>query len=303
MYQAFGLNIKSEVSLSGMVKGIEPEDVRISYGQVEKPWPASAEQRLMYVREHDGDVYIVWHTETGIEQRILVKSGQNIVVDADKDSSHAVIKQAIQGLGLGLLLHQRQRYVLHASSIAIKGEAVVFIGFKGAGKSTTASALFAKGHSMVTDDLLAVHMPEDDPRAYALPGIPTFKLWPDSVQASLKEDPDQLPRIFNKEEKRLRTLKQRFVSSSLPIRCIYVLEYAEDGQEKPMFSPMSGGDSCMELIRHSYGVRMLGASGRNKTHFIQTTELLKRVPLYRLSRSKSLEGIPLLVQSIEEHDI
>lgn len=303
MYQAFGLNIKSEVTLSGLVPGIEPEDVCISYGEVEKPWPPNGEQRLMYVREHEGEVYIVWHTEAGVEQRILVKSGRDIVVDADEVASQAVIKQAIQGLGLGLLLHQRQQYVLHASSIAINGEAIVFIGFKGAGKSTTASALFARGHSMVTDDLLAVHMPEGDQRAYALPGIPTFKLWPDSVEASLREDPEQLPRVFNKEEKRLRTLKRGFASSALPIRCIYVLEYNDNGQERPTISRLPGSDSCMELIRHSYGVRMLGASGRNKTHFIQTTELLKRVPLYQLSRSKSLDGIPLLVQCIEEHDI
>ena len=303
MYQAFGLNIESEVSLSGLVTGLEPIDVTISYGPVNKPWPAESEERRMYVREFEGDIYIVWHSESGNEQRLLIQAGQEIIVDAGEEPSNAIIKQAIQGLGLGLLLHQREQYVLHASSVEINGEAIVFIGFKGAGKSTTASALFAKGHALVTDDVLAIDMPKNDPRAFAHPGIPSIKLWPDSVKASLGEDPENVPRIFNQEEKRLLSLGDRFVKAPLPIRCVYVLAYAECVGGLPIIERLSGSQSCIELIRHSYGIRTMGSRGRNKSHFIQTTELLKRVPVYRLSRPKSLDHIPLLVQCIEEHDL
>ena len=303
MYQAFGLNIESEISLSGMVPGVEPVDVRIARGHVEKPWPLDDEERRMYVREHNGDVYIVWYSEEDTEQRILVRSGKDIIVDAESASSTSVVKQAIQGLGLGLLLHQRERYVLHASSVEINGEAVVFIGFKAAGKSTTASALIGKGHSLVTDDLLAVQIPENDPRAYAHPGIPSMKLWPDSVKASLGEDPLKLPRIFDREEKRLKDLGDQFVGAPLPLRCVYVLEFTQEALDAPSITRLPGAAACMELIRHSYGIRMLGPGGRNKTHFTQTTELLKRVPVYRLKRSKSFDGIPRLVQCIEDHDI
>ena len=301
MYQAFGLNIDSEVSFPAMEPGIAPSDVRISRGRVAIPWASGNEERRMYVREYQGDIYIVWHTESNVEQRILVQSGKDIIVDADLDSSQAMITQAIQGLGLGLLLHQRKQYVLHASSVEVNGEAVVFIGFKGAGKSTTASALFAHGHPLVTDDLLAVEMPQSDSRAYAKPGIPGIKLWPDSVKASLGEDPQQLPRIFSREEKRYRRLREGFVKATHPIRCVYVLEYSDEPMDRPSITRLKGGDACIELIRHSYGVRMLGPGGRNRTHFLQTNEFLKRVPVYRLSRPRSLEHIPLLVQCIEEH--
>ena len=303
MYQAFGLNIESEVSLPAMVTGEEPVDVRISYGRVEKPWLPGDDSRQMYVREYEGSVYIVWHSELGVEQRILVKSGKDIIVDADLPTSEPVVKQAIQGLGLGLLLQQREQYVLHASSIALNGEALVFIGYKGAGKSTTASALFANGHSLVTDDLLAVQMPEHEPRAYAMPGIPCFKLWPDSVVASLGEDPDELPRMVTQEEKRLRSSDERFVTEPLPIRCVYVLDYSDEVLDVPSITRLSGSSSCIELIRHTYGVRMLGPVERYSKHFVQTTEFLKRVPVFRLNRSKSLDNIPLLVQCIETHDI
>ncbi len=55
---------------------------------------------------------------------------------------------AAAGPGHGLLLHLRGMLVLHASAIGVGDQAVVFMGDKGAGKSTTAAAMIAAGHPL-----------------------------------------------------------------------------------------------------------------------------------------------------------
>ncbi len=302
MYKAYGLIIDSEVPLDNPCGASSPADVRVVYGRVEKPWSEEEDRDPRYVRMYDDDAYIVWDAD---DQRgvIRVREGREIVVDTDGERSAPFVKQVIQGIGLGLILQQRHEYVLHASAVAIHGEAVAFIGQKGAGKSTTASALFKRGHSLITDDLLAIQLPENDPRAYAISGIPSFKLWPDSVQASLQEQPGSLPRIFEREEKRLRRIEEGFVLSPLPLKCVYVLEYSSEPEGNPVIERLGGQQGCMQLICHSYALRFLGNNGRNVAHLKQTRALLLRAPVFRLRRPRSLDHLVQLVECIESHDL
>ena len=284
-----------------MQSGEVPADVEIKFGPVSIPWEKKQEREERYVRVEGNDAYIVWTSDENREHCIKISSGRHITVDTQSMYSKTFVQQAIQGLGLGLLLQQRREYVLHASAVKIDKEAVVFIGFKGAGKSTTASALFANNHALVTDDLLVIKMPEGDPRAVALPGIPNIKLWPDSVQASLGEDPEVLPRVFETEEKRLRYINKMFARQPVPLRSICVLAFSDTVGDAPVLEPLSKSAACIELIRHSYGLRFLKNNGRNKEHLLQTTELLNRVPVYRLVRPRSLQEIGKLVAFIEAH--
>lgn len=69
--------------------------------------------------------------------------------------------------------------LLHASAVMIDGRAIAFTGAPGAGKSTTAAALQARGYPIVADDTLVLDMSGE--RAMCLPGHKRLKLWPDAL--------------------------------------------------------------------------------------------------------------------------
>jgi ATP-dependent phosphoenolpyruvate carboxykinase len=73
------------------------------------------------------------------------------------------------------VLYQRGLFVLHASGVNIGGNVVAFLGLKGQGKSTMAATLYGRGHSLVSDDMLAIQI-DGDNGPMAIPGFPNFKI-------------------------------------------------------------------------------------------------------------------------------
>ncbi|MGV1006154.1 MAG: HPr kinase/phosphorylase [Candidatus Nanopelagicales bacterium] len=59
----------------------------------------------------------------------------------------------LQGWGVSLAMLQRGRLILHASCVDIGGRTVAICGDRGAGKSTTAMGLLARGHDLLVDDV------------------------------------------------------------------------------------------------------------------------------------------------------
>jgi hypothetical protein len=195
---------------------------------------------------------------------------------------------------MGLILHQRGRLVLHASAVALPSGAVAFVGWKGAGKSTMAGSLVARGHSIIADDALPLD-PDVDGPPMAWPGPAPLKLWPESASA-LGRHPRRLPRLHPKASKRV-VADVAQSSEPLPLRAVYTLDVGADVS----IEALRGQAALVELMRHAYAPRFLPAVGATPAHFARCAHVARSVGIYRLTRPATLEGLSSVAAAVERH--
>jgi hypothetical protein len=292
-YTAYGLAIHSFLPLPELICEEQKADVVFRLGKIDESNLHTVDKTHRFKADSNEAYYFM----EGVGS-FLARKGQEIIVDPRMDADERVVRLCLLGPVLALILHQRQRLVLHASAIAAGDKAIVFLGGQGWGKSTLAAALHVRGYRMLADDVTAVQMDSDCPKV--LPGFPQFKLWPDAVTA-LGDSPEGLPLVHPDFAKRAFRATSVFSRCSLPLKRIYVLgrgEYVE-------IEPLSPREALLELIRHSYAARfgnhLLQATGIAK-HFKQCVGLVQNARLYRFRRPTSLsfldEQVSILINDI-----
>jgi hypothetical protein len=283
-YVSYGLHIDSEVPIPEFVDSPHRSpDVLICYGRVDADRPSSATDRIFS-----------WPTVGSFR----VRNGVEITADLNDDVDPRLARLPLQGAVLAELLRQRGYVVLHASAVVVGGQAVAFVGHKGFGKSTTAGALLARGHRLLTDDLLAVDV--SGPVARVHPGFPMLKLWPDAV-AHLGGDPGVLPVLHQSVAKRSQVLNpQNDPHRAYPLARIVVLDRGETLDLRPI----STRDAFVEAIRFSYAVEPIReeAGAARVPHVRRYSELVRHVPMRRLLRTDDPAALPNIARLVE-HDL
>lgn len=294
-YSAYGLTIQSEIELPELNATSSTDvDTWIRFGPI-KDSPLQIQNIPHCYQNTDRGMYLYW---LGVGT-FLIQDGQDIQIDKETDLDEDRLRLFILGAVMGVILHQRGFLVLHASAVAIQGEAVVFIGHKRWGKSTMAATLHARGHSLIADDVVALDIHHHHP-VRVQPAFPQIKLWPDAV-TSMGKQPEELPRLAAQLEKRNHLLSSGFMANVLPLKYIYVL-----GQRDEMsIVPLSGQETIQYLLQNSYVMRFGQEllQERGATHFQQLTMLAQKVPLFRLLRPAGLELLPNVATLVEEHHL
>ena len=170
---------------------------------------------------------------------------------------------------------------LHASAIATSRGAVVFMGNSGRGKSTLAAHFAKRGFRVLADDIAVIRF-DDAGRPLAEPGLPQFKLWPNSV-AELGEDTAALPRLRPQMEKRTLAFSESFHREPLPIARIFALE-ADNQSRDIRLSPQPVLDRVRLLLDHTYRAQYLPGLGLQKAHFQSLSRVAAAVPVARVTR-------------------
>lgn len=225
--------------------------------------------------------------------RFQISGGDCILYQPLPGEASSSVLPTILGLCLGILLHQRGIFTLHASAVRHDEGCVAFVAHKGTGKSTTCANLHSHGYAVVTDDVLAITF-DDDGLPFVRPAFPLVKLRPDSV-SSLGLTPDDLPRLTPRYERRRLRVADTFSNEPLPLKQIYLLE---DGDEFECLD-LSQQQGFIQLLTHSYVVRVLGRTAATPHHFSRCSSIMKHVPVRRLRRPRDLSRMPELIDLIE----
>ncbi|MEO5929563.1 MAG: hypothetical protein ABIR47_06500 [Candidatus Kapaibacterium sp.] len=288
-YIAFGLTLQSDITLPDLFSGGDGmADISIVYGEVAERGDEGADERGYYLLRPDLACY-AW-PELG---RFRIRDGREITVQPDPGVDVRVLRSLVMGPFMAMLLHQRGMLVLHGSGVEVDGRAIGFLGDSGQGKSTTAAALIAAGHRLISDDLLPVSVDTNHRIASVAPGPTFLKLWPEAAGA-LGHDPATLPGILSVKDKRMLKVDGGDGRRLLVLDRIYVL----GGESAVPIELMEPQETIIALTRHSYCVQSIMAMGEMATHFHLCAALSRVVPIRRLNRAFPLDRLDEMAAAI-----
>ncbi|WP_199620981.1 phosphoenolpyruvate carboxykinase (ATP) [Paenibacillus alkalitolerans] len=279
VYKAFGLTISSDIPLPELqgqqCRDDEIADVHIREADLTGLWrQISGQQKKIVVKDN---IVMFQLPDVGT---FCIRDGETIEVSPAEGSDPAKMRLYILGTCIGVILLQRKILPLHGSAISVNGKAYAVVGDSGAGKSTLASVLLNRGYRLLSDDVIAVTLTQDN-IPMVMPSYPRQKLWQDSIDRLGMELADYQP-LFERENKFAVPVHSRFYSEPLPLAGIFELVKTQD--EQIGVSRIQGLERISVLQRHTYRRSVVPSLGLTEWHFNTSVSLLHRASLFRLRR-------------------
>ena len=288
-YAAFGLRIGSDLLLPELEPdlGDGPPDVVVERG---RPQSALQGEDAAAFRFNDDGAQLSWRDVADFE----VQGANRIVYRPRPGVGDALVSLPLLGPVMGVLLERRGLLTLHGSAVALSAGVAVFLGDKGAGKSTTAAALVRAGKTLLTDDIVAIECAAS-PRLF--PAYPQVKLT-EEANASILVGGDEMASPHPGFEKRRLRLDAPFSQTPRRPTVALVLERGQDFA----LHPLAGASALTALIRFSYATRFGSdlMSGRSAAgHLRQCAALSRSIVVCRFVVPNDLERLAELPQWLE----
>lgn len=295
-YLVSGLRVSSDLALPGLI-ACEPQcthdiDVVIRAGVLPKT--------LEGVREHgpnwqfaEGQFLL---SVPGVISMLLIE-GREIRYQPEGTTQAAEVAIFLCGTGFGILLHQRERVVLHASAVRVRDSAVLFCGPSGAGKSTLAAGLVDAGYDLVTDDFCSISI-RTDGAPWAEPDGRQLKLWQHAIdRLSLSESRvapvrPQLEKYY--VEPRAAT------ATALPLAAIYVLREARP-PNTPGIVRQNIVDAGILVRGNSYRPTMVRRFAQSSLYFQASAAIAARAGVFTLTREINFDRFSQTIDWLEAH--
>jgi hypothetical protein len=249
----------------------------------------------------------IWRSADGLYLRLAYYDGMQFWLERTGKEIWAIWPEAstledasayILGPVLGVVLRLRGVTCLHASAVALDGQAVAFVGAEGAGKSTTAAAFAREGHSVLSDDVVA--LTEDELGFLVVPAYPHLCLWPDSV-ATLYGSANALPHFSTGWEKHRLSLgdgKTRFEKQPLPLGAIYFLGQRRSDRA-PFVEVIRPQAALLSLVADTFANKILDRELRAR-EFEVLGRLVRTVPVQRVIPHSEASRVRDLCRVIRE---
>ena len=295
-YTAFGLEIASDLQMPELARGAGgAPDVTILAGHVEGDRADPEHPVLFRFREDSGQDRDVmsWNAVATFE----ISGADRITYAAQPGSGDALISLPMLGPVMAVLLHRRSLLTLHGSAINIDGRATVFLGDKGAGKSTTAAALVQAGYGLVTDDIVAIDL-GDTASPILWPGYPQVKLTDDATEALPFVDAETMPSPHPDFGKHRHLLSGDFDSGSIALSEAVVLQRGDALN----LEVLNGMEAVQALMRFSYvtrfGERVLAGTSK-AVHFRQCVAVARASTVCRLTVPHDLSRLSAVADALK----
>lgn len=295
LYQSHGIIIQSTIHFPELLecpsKNIIP-DVLIQFGEIELPESGKSYREVFSFSDeviiNKKSAYLIWDNI----KTCCVSNGNKIIINPYTGFDEKYLRIIILGSAFGILLHQLGRLVLHGNAVKMDNFAIAFLGPSGRGKSTTSLAMHKHGHPLLSDDILSIELDKNNPLLFS--NFPRIKLWPEVIRY-FQEDPEIIPKIHLKTNKRYYTIQENFQNMKIPLKTIYSIEKSVDST----IEEMKPQRALIELTKSSYCLRMFNKNELRK-NLIQCAQIVNYIELKCLKINHSFNELPKIVKIIEK---
>ena len=293
-YRISGLSVASEIALPGLIAGApgQAPQVTIRSGRVPQELPDAAARGPTW--QIAGKQFLLRVPDIA---RFLLEDGREIVVEPEAPAREADVPIFILGTVFGILLHQREQIVLHASAVRVAGKAVLFAGPSGAGKSTLAAALAQRGYPLVTDDFCTLTI-DGAGAPFVHPDGRQLKLWAQAI--------DRLDLAQQRGERVRDCLEKYYVDPAeaftepLPLAAVYALREARPphmpGIERPNVV-----DAALLLRRNAYRPLLVRRMNQKANYFHAATAIANAAGIFHLTRALDFAKMAEVIAMLEAH--
>lgn len=304
-YRLYGLTLCSPLVLPcPRVDRHDQADVRLSPGTAARFARALAEVTTAHDpgawffcnRLTDGSRYLRW---AGLFEFLVLPDGRRIRYRRLEQATPESFNVYLLGHVLSFSLLALGIEPLHGTATVVDGNAVVFLGGCGCGKSTLAAALLARGFPVLTDDLVALAARDT---VWAVhPGMPRLKLFP-SVARRLLRTAVNAPRMNNGTSKLVLPLGTGQAGREIvPLKAMYVLSQPTKRMNSETshvrIEPLSERDAFLEVIGAAFNLVVLERE-RFANQFTFATRLTASVPVRRLMYPRRLSALPAVCDAL-----
>lgn len=211
---------------------------------------------------------------------------------------HYGIEIWLLGTALSYWLERQGVPALHASAVAVEGQAVGFLSSNKGGKSSLAASLMQLGYPLLTDDILPLERCGETFRGR--PGYPQMRMWPEQTEHFLGYY-HELEQVHPKLTKRRVPVGAdglgTFCNVTKPLRCFYLPERSESQREIKIV-PLSVPQAVIELVRHSFMPGIVEAVGLRASRFAFFAQLAQHIPVRRITYPNGVDYLPEVREAI-----
>lgn len=286
-YSLYGLQIASELECPALLPGTGgPALVAVRYGPIPPAQPPTGR----VVAQADGaDTF---RLEIPGVARFQITDGAGILIDREEQAEDAAVRLFLLGSAFGALLHQRGITPIHGSAVRVDGDALIFCGPQGHGKSTLAGAFARRGHPLLSDDVCALTL--DEGGVWLHPAFPRLNLLPDAAHR-LAVEVGSGGALQPYTGKHLVPVAH---FSEQPARLLAVYELHPAPVERVTLLPLAGYDRLTSLMGNTYRVQFTEQMGHAARHFAALQQIARHIRVVRIERPESAYLLDELVQAI-----
>ena len=199
----------------------------------------SKERTLFFRAESAHGTYfkISFTTDHGHLLVLLDPGKTKVYVIHSKNETESNMDSFFVGAIIGCIMRLRGLLCHHGSVINIDGQAVILVGKKKSGKSTTAKAFSKLGFKVLSDDIAVIKYIHGD--FFVEPGYPKVRLRPQPLMVFYPDITYDFVSVYSHRDSKYSDLGDSFWDTPLKLGAIYLLNEAGETDEASFVKPAS----------------------------------------------------------------